>query len=96
MEVWLREEGYAVVQASSGDEGIRQAQELMPAAIILDILMPDKDGWQVLQELKSTPKTRDIPVIIASVVEEQELSFSLGAWVTTNQAIHHFLSLSLF
>ena len=79
MEAWLREEGYAVVQASSGDEGIRQAKELMPAAIILDLLMPDKDGWQVLQELKSTPKTRDIPVIVASVTEEKELCFSLGA-----------------
>jgi len=41
--------------------------------------MPDKDGWQVLQALKSMPETRDIPVVITSVIEERELAFNLGA-----------------
>jgi len=79
LSVWLKEEGYAIAEASTGDEGIKKANELLPAVIVLDILMPDKDGWQVLQELKSASRTRDIPVVIASVVEEEELGFSLGA-----------------
>ena len=79
LRAWLKAEGYAVAEASTGDEGIKQAKELLPAAIILDILMPGKDGWQVLQELKSMPETRDIPVVIASIVGEKELGFSLGA-----------------
>ncbi len=79
LRAWLKAEGYAVAEASTGDEGIKQAKELLPAVIILDILMPGKDGWQVLQELKSMPETRDIPVVIASVVGEKELGFSLGA-----------------
>ncbi len=79
LKTWLENEGYAVAQAASGDEGIKKAEELLPAVIVLDILMPDKDGWQVLQELKSKPETRDIPVVIASVVEETKLGFSLGA-----------------
>ncbi len=79
IEAWLRGEGYAVAQAATGDEGIQKAKELMPAAIILDIMMPSKDGWQVLQELKSTPRMRDIPVVVASIVEEKHLALSLGA-----------------
>jgi CheY-like chemotaxis protein len=50
-----------------------------PFAITLDIMMPSKDGWQVLEELRSDPVTRDIPVIICSIVAEQDKAFSLGA-----------------
>ncbi len=78
-QAWLKGEGYATFEATGGDEGIRKAKELLPAVVVLDVLMPDKDGWQVLQKLKSMPETRDIPVVIASVVEEEELGFSLGA-----------------
>ena len=79
VSTWLREEGCVIAEASDGDEGIRKAKELAPAVIILDILMPGKDGWQVLQALKSMPETRDIPVVITSVIEEEELGFRLGA-----------------
>jgi len=79
LKIWLKEEGYSITEASSGNEGMRKAEDLSPAVIILDILMPDKDGWQVLHELKSTPKTRDIPVVITSVMEEQETAFAVGA-----------------
>ena len=74
MGAWLREEGYAVVQALSGDEGIRQAKELMPAAIILDILMPDKDGWQVLQEQVGISR-EDVHRRIARVQKQDWKSF---------------------
>ena len=55
------------------------AQEIKPFAITLDIMLPEKDGWQVMQELKSFRDTRDIPVIIISVVDDQSFGFSMGA-----------------
>jgi CheY-like chemotaxis protein len=75
----LEEEGYYVVGALSGEEGIRKAREIQPFAITLDILMPHKDGWEVLNELKADPATRDIPIIVLSIVDNRELGFSLGA-----------------
>jgi signal transduction histidine kinase/DNA-binding response OmpR family regulator/HAMP domain-containing protein len=76
---YLVPEGYSVRSASSGDEGIKLAEELHPTAITLDIMMPGKDGWQVLRELKANPKTKDIPVIIHSIIENRPLALSLGA-----------------
>jgi CheY-like chemotaxis protein/anti-sigma regulatory factor (Ser/Thr protein kinase) len=78
LRTWLENEGYEVSEASSADEGISQAKELLPSLILLDILMPGKDGWQVLQQVRSMPKTRDIPIIVISVVEEQKLAYSMG------------------
>ena len=79
LQRYLGPEGFTVQGALSGDEGIRLAEELHPVVITLDIMMPDKDGWQVLRELKSNPKTRDIPVIIHSVMDNKPLAISLGA-----------------
>ena len=76
---YLVPEGYSVRGVSSGEEGIRLAEELQPAVITLDIMMPEKDGWQVLRELKNNPATSNIPVIIHSVVENRPLALSLGA-----------------
>ncbi|TET29348.1 MAG: GAF domain-containing protein [Anaerolineales bacterium] len=75
----LGERGYQVIGVCSGDEGIRLAREFSPLAIMLDILMPDKDGWQVLHELKSDPVTREIPVIMVTIVDKQSLGYQLGA-----------------
>jgi CheY-like chemotaxis protein len=71
--------GYSVVGASSGEEGLQLARQLQPRAITLDIVMPDMDGWQVLHALKSDPSTRDIPVILISIVDQKDLGFKLGA-----------------
>ncbi|MGD1045963.1 MAG: response regulator [Bacteroidota bacterium] len=76
---YLIPEGYSVRGVTSGEEGVRLAQELHPAVITLDVMMPEKDGWQVLRELKNNPTTSDIPVIIHSVVENRPLALSLGA-----------------
>lgn len=76
---YLVPEGYSVVTALSGDEGIQKAAQLRPALITLDIMMPHKDGWQVLRELKQNPETRDIPVIIHSMIDNKPLAISLGA-----------------
>jgi signal transduction histidine kinase/DNA-binding response OmpR family regulator/CHASE3 domain sensor protein len=76
---YLVPEGFSVAEANSGDEGISKAAEISPAIITLDIMMPNKDGWQTLRELKQDPKTRSIPVVIHSIIENRPLAFSLGA-----------------
>ncbi len=76
---YLVPEGYAVTGALSGDEGIKLARELQPSLITLDIMMPNKDGWEVLRELKQHGETRDIPVIIHSIIDNRPLAISLGA-----------------
>ncbi|OGO33908.1 MAG: hypothetical protein A2Z16_07425 [Chloroflexi bacterium RBG_16_54_18] len=79
LEAHLSEAGYRLATAMSGDEGVLQARQLQPFAITLDIMMPDKDGWQVLHELKSDPLTSHIPVILHTIVDKQALGFRLGA-----------------
>jgi signal transduction histidine kinase/DNA-binding response OmpR family regulator len=76
----LAEAGYRVVGAAGGAEGLQKARELRPLAITLDILMPHKDGWQTLHELKADPVTRDIPVIVLSIVDNKDLGYRLGAF----------------
>jgi PAS domain S-box-containing protein len=76
----LAEAGYRVVGALSGREGLQKARELRPLAITLDILMPKKDGWQVLHELKADTATRDVPIIVLSVVDNKVLGYRLGAF----------------
>jgi len=72
-------EDYHVVGLLSGEGAVDKAKEIKPIAITLDVMMPVKDGWEVLQELKDTPETQDIPVIVLSIVDEKQLGFSLGA-----------------
>ncbi|GAB4532508.1 MAG: hypothetical protein Kow0063_13130 [Anaerolineae bacterium] len=76
---YLESEGYQVVGVTNSEEVLEKAIELQPFAITLDILMPAKDGWQVLRELKACPQTRHIPIIICSIVGNEGLGFSLGA-----------------
>jgi signal transduction histidine kinase/CheY-like chemotaxis protein/HAMP domain-containing protein len=76
---YLVPEGYSLIGALSGDEGLEIASRLKPDLITLDIMMPKKDGWQVLRELKANPETKDIPVIIHSIIDNRPLALSLGA-----------------
>ena len=68
-----------LVQAITSIEGIKLAEELHPDAIVLDVMMPETDGWQVLQILKNNTETAAIPVIICSVISDPLLAESLGA-----------------
>ena len=77
--IYLTEAGYQVEYATNGEEAITKAAEVHPFAITLDVLLPKKDGWQVLREMKTQPNLRSIPVIIVSVTEERQLAFGLGA-----------------
>jgi diguanylate cyclase (GGDEF)-like protein len=75
----LSQAGYKVAHAFNGEEAIAKAKDLRPFAITLDILLPKKDGWEVLQQLKIDKATNDIPVIIHSIVDNKDLAFALGA-----------------
>ncbi len=75
----LSRQGYRVLEAWGGDEGLRQARAHHPDVIMLDIMMPDRDGWSVLNELKSHAETADIPVLLATMVDEKEKGLALGA-----------------
>ncbi|MBU0594290.1 MAG: response regulator [Gammaproteobacteria bacterium] len=79
LSLYLVQAGYEVLVACNGQQALRFAAECHPLAITLDILLPDQDGWQVLSELKASPVTRDIPVVIVSVLDRQTLGFHLGA-----------------
>ncbi len=75
----LTEAGYQVVPAADGIEGFRLAASEHPQAIILDVMLPGHDGWGLLYRLKDDPATSDIPVIIATGLDEQRLGLFLGA-----------------
>ncbi len=76
---WLGQAGYGVEFAAEGGEAVEKAKAVRPFAICLDIMLPDKDGWQVLHQLKSDPLTADIGVIICSALDNPDLGFALGA-----------------
>lgn len=76
---YLTKQGYQVSVANGGDEGLRLARQLHPDAITLDAMMPGMDGWMVLSALKTDPALADIPVIMASMIEDKQLGYSLGA-----------------
>jgi CheY-like chemotaxis protein len=78
-ERYLAQHHYRLVGVQHGDEGVKLARELQPAVITLDVMMPDRDGWEILQTLCTDPLTSDIPVIVCTVLDELELALSLGA-----------------
>ncbi|MCF6157682.1 MAG: response regulator [wastewater metagenome] len=79
LTVYLTSAGYNVIVAADGEDAIKKAKASHPFLITLDIMIPKIDGWDVLSELKNYPETADIPVIIVSIVDNQELGYSLGA-----------------
>jgi len=76
---FLGAEGYRVITAADGEEGLRLAREQRPDLITLDVMMPHVDGWSVLQELKGDPELAAIPVILLTMTDERNLGFALGA-----------------
>jgi PAS domain S-box-containing protein len=78
-ERYLQPQGFQVIPLTDPTQAKERAKQLKPYAITLDIMMPGYDGWSVLNDLKSDGETRDIPVIICSIVEDLERGFSLGA-----------------
>lgn len=79
MRRFLSREGFDVVTASGGREGLDFARDLHPSVITLDVFMPDMDGWSVLQALKQEPELSRIPVIMMTISDEKQKGFTLGA-----------------
>jgi CheY-like chemotaxis protein len=73
LQKMLTGHGYRVVAATSPGMAVSEARSLQPAAILLDVLMPVRDGHDILRELKGDPATREIPVIVISVVEPADM-----------------------
>lgn len=79
---YLEDEGYEVKSALDGELGLKIAKERKPALILLDLILPKKDGFEVLKELKADLGTKDIPVMILTNLEtsaDVEKALSLGA-----------------
>ena len=76
---FLEREGFAVRTAADGRSGLALAREVRPRAILLDVMMPQMDGWSVLTALKADPDVASIPVVMASFVNEPAMANALGA-----------------
>jgi len=79
LRIILEGAGHTVVVARDGVEGLELAHRLSPAAIVLDVLLPRLDGWELLARLKRDPATSGLPVVIVSMLDERGAGFALGA-----------------
>jgi signal transduction histidine kinase/CheY-like chemotaxis protein/HAMP domain-containing protein len=96
---YLISKGYEVVYAEDGEKGIELAMKHQPFAITLDVMLPKKDGWNILRELKENILTKDIPVILLSIISDKNLGYGLGAFeyfvkpISANQLLSAFAKL---
>jgi signal transduction histidine kinase/FixJ family two-component response regulator len=79
MSRFLSRLGVHVVSASTAEEGVRLARQFRPLLITLDVVLPDSDGWTVLQTVKGDPDLESIPVIMLTMVDNQAMAANLGA-----------------
>ena len=79
LRLHIESAGYRTAIAPNGVDAVEMAKRLRPNVITLDLMLPVKDGWQVLKELKQHPVCKNIPVIIVSIADNKNLGFSLGA-----------------
>jgi len=79
LRIYLSEAGYTVDVARDGAEGLEKTRQLVPAAVVLDILLPKLDGWAFITQVKADPVTRVVPIIIVSIIDQKGKGFALGA-----------------
>ncbi len=79
LTLYLADSGYRIACAYDGAQALQMADELKPDVITLDVMLPQKDGWEVLATLKSASATQNVPIIMVSMTEDRQLAFSLGA-----------------
>jgi signal transduction histidine kinase/ActR/RegA family two-component response regulator len=79
MSAYLDGQGVRVVRARDGKEGLETIRRRQPVAALLDIRLPDIDGWQILRELRTDPRSATLPVIVVSIVDERSRGLAAGA-----------------
>ncbi|MBI2754684.1 MAG: response regulator [Betaproteobacteria bacterium] len=79
LQRYLSREGFQVLTAAGGEEGLRLARQMRPRAITLDVMMPGMDGWAVLTDLKKDPELAMIPVLLCTILDDRGMGFALGA-----------------
>jgi len=79
VRAYLEKSGYQVIMAASGREALDKARQERPDLITLDILLPDMDGFAVLEQLKAEPDTASIPVLVLTIVQDRDKAIRLGA-----------------
>ncbi|XDA97087.1 response regulator [Sulfitobacter sp. LCG007] len=79
MSELLTGEGFSVIEAEGAESGLARAAEHRPDAIVLDIIMPERDGWSVLRELKADPELCEIPVVLVTILGDREMGLAFGA-----------------
>ncbi|QDG51013.1 response regulator [Persicimonas caeni] len=79
MRRFLVSRGYQVISAYGGDQGLEYARKLQPDIITLDVMMPGRDGWSVLTEIKSDDELAEIPIVIVSMINDRNIGYALGA-----------------
>ena len=90
----LTSAGYEVRTALNADAGLAEARQRPPDLITLDIMMPGKDGWQALEEIRADPELKKIPVVIVSIIENRSLAMALGATASLPKPIDRAFLLS--
>ena len=75
MQLLLKSRGYTVITAVDGDEAIAKAMQMHPCLILLDIIMPKKNGFQVCRQLKTSPETKDIKIIMITQKNQESDRF---------------------
>ena len=78
---------YVVRQANTAEEAEAELARAVPALVLLDVLLPRRDGWTILDTVRSQPATSQTPVIVCSVIEQPELAIALGATMVLNKPI---------
>lgn len=76
---YMKRKGFRAISTQKGKLALDMARREKPDLVVLDVMLPDIDGWEVLQALKADPSTRDIPVLICSALQEEKLSIAKGA-----------------
>lgn len=78
---------YHLVHLASGQDVFDQIEQIRPDVIVLDIMLPDVDGWDLLTRLSEHPDTREIPIVVCSVVNDPDLALALGATSTLSKPV---------
>lgn len=79
LERYVADTNYRVVPTRDPDRAVQMAKELEPGAVLLDVMMPDTDGWEVLARLRQHPTTGQLPIIVCTILPQEDLAVSLGA-----------------